>query len=157
MAGKPVRILFYHNETHVVGCSISSHGPGLASPAATTQSLGENFGLGSKSRWRISDHFRSVLCYMHAHLNLKSPSSLKSRSPQKGAYHYEEIHPDKRKRCIRMSLQRFLPLRPMSLRSAPCRGARGNQVFLNFCGGRCAGGELCRYHRVARASMFLMT
>ena len=43
------------NETQIVCCSTSSHGHGLASLAATTQSLGESFGLGWKSRLRISD------------------------------------------------------------------------------------------------------
>ena len=74
------------NETHPVGCSISSHVPGLASPAATTQSLGENFGLGSKSGWRMTNHFRSLLCYMHAHSNPKSLLFLKWRSLQKEVY-----------------------------------------------------------------------
>ena len=41
------------NETHVVRRSILSRGRGLANLAATTQTLGESFGLGSKSRLRI--------------------------------------------------------------------------------------------------------
>lgn len=43
------------NGAHTVRCSILAHGRGLASLAATTQSLGENSGFGSKSRWQISD------------------------------------------------------------------------------------------------------
>jgi hypothetical protein len=43
------------NEAHVMRCSISSLGRELVNLAATTQNLGESFGLGSKNRLPISD------------------------------------------------------------------------------------------------------
>jgi len=44
------------DEAHTVRCSILAHGRGSSSLAATTQSLGESSGFGSKSRLRISNH-----------------------------------------------------------------------------------------------------